>query len=139
MRKTKHIEDMTIEDFRALPERKWDKEITCTSIIILPADETEELHDSGYRFLDFVAVKGSSAICRLSGISDVAHLDGIGGYGYKWSSVNSGVPKMVRPPGWTIDCLPKSGLLRMWPSSGVIKAGPAMSSIEIFAFHKPNT
>jgi hypothetical protein len=117
------IDDMTREDFGKLPHRKWDETITCESIVILP---TRRKHDSGYRCLDFVAVVKNEAVCLLSGVSDVIHIDGIGGYGYEF-------PSLVPPSGWSIYCLPKSGLLRIWPMSQKIICGVALSSFEVFS------
>lgn len=153
------IDNMSVRDFWKLPSRKWDDEIPLFSgLVILPQRtdwlglmkyrlkrvlakllaltppeiwEVGHLHDSGYRCMDFVAVdKKNEAICRLAGCSDVIHIDGIGGYG-KWSA-ETGVPKLVTPSDWSIDCLAKSGLLRMF-CRGSIDVGAALSSFEIYA------
>jgi len=126
------IESMTRKEFEGLPRRKWDEEIICDSLIILPG-RARDIHDSGFRCMDFVAVVGNEPTCLLSGCSDVIHIDGIGGFGYRWTDKYDGVPKSIPPSGWSIDCLPKSGLLRMWPSSGKIRCGEALSSFEIYA------
>lgn len=98
--------------FEELPARSWNEDIgEFDSLIILPM---RQRHDSGYRCMDFVAVKDNEPFCRLSGCSDVIHIDGIGGYGHNWLDTYSGVPHLVPPSGWNIDCLPVSGLLRMW-------------------------
>ena len=123
---------MTRKEFELLPHRKWDEEIICNSLIILPG-RAKDKHDSGYRSMDFVAVINSKPKCLLSGCSDVIHIDGIAGLGDNWVNKYGGVPKLIPPSGWSIDCLPKSGLLRMWPSSGKIKCAPALSSFEIYA------
>ena len=120
------IQKMTKEDFLAVPERKsFDSEIELfNSMVIIPMDY---LHVSGYRCMDFVAVdRKDEPICRLSGCSDVIHLDGIGGYGkYYISGMNS------RPiEGWNIDCLP-CGLLRIF-CNGWIEAGDALSDFAIY-------
>lgn len=124
------IENMTRKDFEALPHRGWNEGIEFTSLVILPM---RKLHDSGFRCLDFVAVKTNVPVCRLSGCSDVIHIDGIGGYGHNWLEKYSGCPKAIPPTGWSIDCLPKSGLLRMWPMSNKMTCGSALSSFEIYA------
>ena len=123
---------MTLEEFEALPYREggWDSEVECSGIVILPC---KELHDSGYRCMDFVAVSKGEPICRLSGCSDVIHVDGIGGYGHDWLEEHGHCPSLVPPSSWSIDCLPKSGLLHMWPASHKMIAGHAFSSFEIFA------
>jgi hypothetical protein len=130
-RKRLKITEMTRTDFLKLPHRHdWGKEFICRSLVILPMGR---LHDSGYRCIDFVAVdKENEPICRLSGCSDVIHFDGIGGYGYNWINKAQGVPRLVEPSAWNIDCLKKSGLLRIFPSSGSIICGDALSSFEIW-------
>ena len=127
------IDKMTRKEFEALPDRKWDQVIICNSIVILP---TRHMHDSGYRCMDFVACVGNDPLCLLSGCSDVIHVDGIGGYGDNWLRRYGTVPSATPPSGWSIDCLPTSGLLRMWPSSGKILCDSALSSFEMYALDK---
>lgn len=130
------IQKMTKKDFEALPLRKWGEDIgVFNSLVILPAG-SRPLHDSGYRLLDFVAVRNEEAVCRLSGYSDVIHIDGIGGFGKDWAQKYPTCPHLVPPTGWSIDCLPKSGLLRMWPMSRRMTCGPALGSFEIYALSK---
>jgi len=81
MEKKKLLGDWTRKEFEALPCRAWDEEIEFTSMVILP---TRRIHDSGYRCMDFVACKNQVPFVRLSGCSDVIHVDGIGGYGKDW-------------------------------------------------------
>jgi len=128
-----NVNEMTRKDFESLPHRNWDKDVICNSLIVLPM---RRMHDSGYRCMDFVAVVENEAICLLSGCSDVIHVDGIGGYGDDWLKKYGTVPSKIAPSGWSIDCLPKSGLLRMWPSSGKILCGSALSSFEMYALSK---
>jgi hypothetical protein len=114
---TKDVEQMTRKDFKELPLRKWDEDIgEFDQLIILP---TRKKHDSGYAVMDFVAVRDQEPICRLSGCSDVLHIDGI------WTD---------RPrSGWSIDCLLPSRLLRLFRHRSKLTAGLALSSFEIFA------
>ena len=90
------------------------------------------MHESGYRRMNFVAVKNGKPLCRLSGCSDVLHIEGIGGVGLK---VISDKPfsynDLVERKAWSIDCLPKSGLLRMWVNDCDIVCGNALSYFEI--------
>jgi len=130
-----NISEMTRKDFESLPRRKWDEEVVFNSLIILPG-QAKNKHDSGYRCMDFVAITESGPQCLLSGCSDVIHIDGIGGFGDDWLNKYGKVPSMVPPSGWSIDCLPKSGLLRLWPTSGKMKCGPALSSFEIYSLKK---
>ena len=125
-----NINDMKRKDFEALPHRKWDEEIICDSIVIIPG-RSRDLHDSGYRAMDFAAVKDGKAFCLLAGGSDVIHIDGIGGFGDNWLNKYKTVPRLIPPSGWSIDCLPKSGLLRMF-CDGKIRVGAALSSFEIY-------
>lgn len=120
-----HVNDVTIEELKKLPRRKWDEDIGIfDSLVIIPENE---IHESGYRCMDFAAVKDGEAFCLLSGRSDVVHIDGIGGYG-NW---RDNIPKLVVPTGWSIDCLAKSGLLRLF-SRSEMTCGAALSSFEIF-------
>ena len=126
----KNANQMTRAEFEALPWRKaWDKEVECRSLIILPS--RGKLHDSGYRFIDVVAVGLDGPMCRVAGGSDVIHIDGIGGFG-QWDPAK-GVPRLIPPSGWAIDCLAKSGLLQLWPSSRLVIVGAALSSLEVYA------
>lgn len=127
-----NINSMTRKDFEALPYRKsWNEPIICASLVIFP---TRRKHDSGYRCMDFIAIdENNEPICKLSGCSDVLHFDGIGGYGHNWLEKYHSVPKQIPPSGWSMDCLTKSGLLRIWPNTERIYCGVALSSFEIYA------
>ena len=131
----KPIEKWTRKDFEALPVRDWQEEVgEFDSLVILP---TRSMHDSGFRLMDFVAIKKSIPFIRLSGCSDVIHLDGIGGYGHNWREENGGLPVSIVPKGWSIDCLKTSGLLRIF-SDDTLKAGTALSSFDLYAIKKNN-
>ena len=126
------ISNMTKKEFKELPLRKWNEDVgEFDSLIILPGNKAD-MHDSGYRCMDFVAVRDKVAICRLSGCSDVLHFDGIGGYGHDWGRRYNGCPTTVPPSGWSMDCLPKSGLLRVWPNNQKMICGLALSSFSIY-------
>jgi len=157
------INNMTKKEFGDLPHRKWGGGIEFDSMIILPATfdiwgyikycfklvmasifrlekpeiwDIGHIHDSGYRVMDFVAIKKRKPICLLSGCSDVIHIDGIGGFGKDWLEKYGDVPDKIPPSGWSIDCLAKSGLLRIWSTLGKMTCGEASSSFEIFSIHK---
>lgn len=124
----KTLTDWTRKDFETLPCRNWDEDIgEFDSLVILP---TRHIHDSGYRCMDFIAVKGDTPFVRLSGCSDVIHIDGIGGYGKDWVS-RGGVPMLIEPKGWRIDSLKKSGLLRLF-ANGKMTVGAALSSFDVY-------
>lgn len=135
------IENMTKKEFLALPHRKWDEGVEFRSLVIIPGSgQKNKLHDSGYRCMDFVAVnEKGEPFCLLSGCSDVIHIDGIGGYGKDWLEKCGGMPRTIPISGWSIDCLAKSGLLRIWPMSSKMTCGGALSSFEIFALKGERT
>lgn len=130
-----NINDMSVGDFQRLPSRSsFDMDIgRFSTLVLLP---TENLHDSGYRCMDFVAVKDYEPICKLAGGSDVLELDGTSGYGYNWLQKYSKCPDKVPPKSWKIDCLKRSGLLHMWCQNYDLKAGPSLSSFDIYAIEK---
>ena len=159
-----NVIQMTRKEFEALPYRKWDEEIICDGLIILPGIihqkdilwhnfrkflsklipsifkspeiyEINGMHDSGFRTMDFVAYSKNEPICLLSGCSDVIHIDGIGGFGHNWLEKYGRCPKFIPPSGWNMDCLPKSGLLRLWCNNKILCAS-ALSSFEIYAIDK---
>ncbi len=119
-------------DFYNLPKIEWNSDMNgkqFDSIIILPE---RRKHDSGYMCMSFVGCIGSEAVVIMSGISDVLHIDGIGGYGKDWLERFHGVPKLVPAKSWNIDCLP-CGCLNIWASGRKIEIGYMLSSFEIFA------
>jgi len=125
----KCVNDYTKKELEHLPARKWQEDIgEFDSLIILP---TQNIHDSGYRCMDFVAVKNGEPVCRLSGCSDVIRIDGIGGGGRNY---NFKTP--LTPKSWSIDCLKKSGLLQIFCHPCSLTSGLALSSFELFAEKK---
>lgn len=133
MKEIKPIEEWTIEEFENLPMRGWNQDIgNFDSLIILP---TKEIHDSGFRCMDFIAVKGENPIYRLSGCSDVIHIDGINGLGSCWFNKHNEIRTIKTIPisAWNIDCLRESGLLRIFCFGKSLKAGTSISSFEIFS------
>ena len=130
------VNEMTRNDFDRLPWRDgFNSEVVFDTLIILPG-RAKDKHSSGYRCMDFVAVRSNEAVCRLSGCSDVIHIDGIGGYGLNWLEKYHTVPKQTPVHSWNIDCLQKSGLLRMWCGEHNLTAGAALSSFELYASHR---
>jgi len=127
------IMNMTIGDFREVETRVWTEEVLCSSLVILP-NQGIELHDSGFKLMQFVAINSKEEpICRMSGCSDVIHIDGIGGFGYKWNEKYNGIPTAIEPRAWSMDCLP-CGLFRLFIGGKyIIRCGPSLSSFEIFS------
>jgi len=129
----KNINEMSKKDFEKLPLRKWNEDIgRFDSLVILPS-KAGRIHDSGYRLMDFIAVRSGKAVCRLSGCSDVIHINGIGGFG---DCNRSTFPEMLPVQPWNIDCLPKSGLLQLWCYNHELHARLAISNFEIIAKKK---
>jgi hypothetical protein len=122
----KDIGSMTIDELLDCRTLDWDETITCRTIIIVPGPENE-LHDSGYRMMTYVFTENGVPIGKTQGGSDVLHIGGIGGTGREVSTF----PKLVPPTPWSIDCLPKSGLLQLF-SRGKLKTSEALSSFEVF-------
>lgn len=121
---------MTKKDFLALPKPGWEEEVICDSLIIIPGG-CREIHDSGFRVMQFVASRKHEAICLLGGSTDAVHIDGLCGFGE--FTPGGGIPSLIKPRSWTIDCLRKSGLLRLFCFDHNIKCGQRLSSFEIFA------
>lgn len=129
---------MTVEDFMKVPY--WRDVIDgddlrgfeFDSLVIIP---TNDIHESGFRCMDFVALDNhGEPICRLSGVSDVLKLDGIGGYGIWSPYIKPYPPRMIEPKSWSIDCLKESGFLRIFAREGLFLDGPwPLSSFELYA------
>ena len=127
MNNTKSVEYWTRKELEELPLKLWNENIgKFNSLVILPR---KKLHDSGFRLMYFVAVNDNDIpFCKLSGCSDVLNIDGISGYG-KWID---GIPSLIKPKLWSIDCLKTSGLLRLW-SNYQLETEMALSSFEVFS------
>lgn len=116
----KHINAMKLKEFYKVQYREcFDSKIECSSLVILP---TKKMHDSGYRCMDFVAVdKHDYPICRCSGCSDVLRL---------YNSIHYQYPTLEK---LAIDCLPKSGLLRVFADDfSIIGVGAAISDMILY-------
>lgn len=124
----KKINEMTQQDFKSVKYRaSFNNDIgVFEALVVLPG---RKIRDSGYRCLDFVAVKDESALFRLSGYSDVVDFNGIGGYGEWTGRLSNPIPGV----SWCMDCLPKSGLLRIWANGFLLKIGSALSTFELYA------
>lgn len=102
------------------------------SLIIIP---TRHTHDSGFRCMQFATIQNGVPTYLISGCSDVIHISGIGGYNHNRlqsldeyaERIKSRTTKVV---DWRIDCLPTSGLLRLF-CSRKIYIGASISDFEI--------
>lgn len=123
------IFDMTKEDFAQIQMvsiLSIESAPIFKSIVIIP---TNEVHESGYMCMEFVAVdEYGEPMFKMGGYSDVLHLDGIGGYG-DWHGRGTRLPDLVKPKGWFFDCLP-CGYIRLMCKGGM-KYGGGVSDFEI--------
>ena len=83
------------------------------SIIFVPMID---VHDSGFRAMKFVLTNGNKVVGVVGGGSDVAHINGIGGYGRNFKE--SLKTDMVKRIDWSLDCLRESHLMRLFSSYG---------------------
>lgn len=118
---TRHLlEDMTADEFRAVPSRKPSDDIgPFDALVIVVAIDGAELHEAGYRIMSFVACRDGEPVCTL-GRGDVLTL---------------GDKLFPAVATWRMDCLPASGFVRIWnkDDSDKMYAGHGMtSSLEIF-------
>lgn len=156
-----NIMNMTREDFEALPRIPWNEHKVCDGIIIIPCavpvgsvilfwalralsmvlafvrrprlGSIRGIHGSGFRQMMFVPTFGGRPLGLIDGGSDVVHIEGIGGFGWAWLERYGRVPGCVPPSAWSIDVLPVSGLLRLFPGSGKLITGEALSSFQIYS------
>lgn len=105
---------MSKDDFDKVPIVRCRTCFDFTSLVLIPLNE---LHDSGFSCMMFVAAdKDGSPICAFGGCQDVVHLNGLLGIGDK--HIEDVKDKetgrlLVDPIAWSIDCLP-CGYLRLF-------------------------
>lgn len=136
MEKEKHYTKWKRKDFESLPRPSsyTNKEIgEIDSLVILPC---KHYHDSGYRCMEFVTIQRDKPTYIISGCSDVIHLGGIGGFNIRYITSNLTYQERVKENktpvvAWSIDCLPKSGLLRIFCNKKIY-IGASLSSFEIY-------
>lgn len=100
-----NVKNMTINELKATDYCRPVKDFN--AIVIVP---TGVEHYSGYECMDFILCDGTEVVGKVGGGSDVMNINGIGGYG-DW---RKGLKKSVKPIDWSIDCLPKSHLVRLF-------------------------
>lgn len=126
----KEFTKWTRKEFEALPTPKsyTNEEIgEVDSLVILPE---KHYHDSGWRCMSFVTIQNGVPTYRISGCSDVINLGGIGGYNFK--STDRIKSQTVPNADWHIDCLPVSGLLRIFSGKYKLYVGASLSDFELF-------
>ena len=134
MEKEKCYHEWTRKEFEALPRpnsftNQEIGEVDC--LIILPQ---KYRHDSGYRCMSFITIQNGKPTYKISGCSDVIHFGGIGGFNcQKVSTILSERMNTKKIPivEWRIDCLPVSGLLRIFCNKKIY-IGASLSSFEIY-------
>lgn len=132
--KEKDYTKWTRKEFESLPRPKSYNNIeigVVDSLVIIP---TKHIHDSGYRCMKFATIQNGIPTYLVSGSSDVLHLSGIGGENVE--SISEKFIERVRTKTipicrWRVDCLPTSGLLRLFCDTK-IKVGASLSSFEIY-------
>ena len=101
---SKSILEMSKKDFESVPRLHslFEKDLYFDSLVIIP---TDEMHDSGYRCMEYVAAdENGNPVCKFGGDSDVIHIDGIMGLGNH--DYREPFPEFVRPKRWNIDVIP---------------------------------
>lgn len=121
------IKYYTLDELRAMEE--FGRDASFNAIVIVP---TGELHDSGYGCMKFILLNNGEIVGVVGGWSDVVHINGIGGYGLNYKEAL--LTDMVKRVGWSIDCLPTSGCLRLFTDRSVkCKCGDyVLSDFEFF-------
>lgn len=106
------IFEITKENIKDLPTLSYyGDETLYNSIVIVP---TDEIHDSGYRCMDFVFCDKEKAIGVVRCGSDVLHLD--------WGSFIDPKYQDKTNRGWSIDCTP-NGFLRIFTWENIKNMG----------------
>lgn len=125
----KDLNDYTLEELLNVSDMEWDEiRNDFDSLILVP---TEQVHDSGFRCMEFIGCIGNRPIAKMSGCSDVIHIGGIGGYD------KFPIGSRILPVGWSIDCLNKTGLMRLFVDQPhKIENGSSTSSFNIYSNKK---
>ena len=122
----KKINDYTYEEFRKL-DYFFDPNIEFNEVVLVP---TNRVHDSGYRCIKYVLGFRGKIVAVIGGASDVLHLNGIGGYGLDFEDAirTQKVPLI----DWCIDCLDKSGCLRLFSYHKLKVEGINSSDLSVY-------
>ena len=116
-----NIMEMNALDFLGLDY--FEPEESFYSVVIVP---TGEVHDSGYQCMKYVLAKGNEVVGCVSGISDVLHINGIGGRGKDYTA------ELIKPINWRIDCTP-AGYVRLFASSELSIENADFSDVDVYA------
>lgn len=123
--------NMSRKAFYAFPQREvWSETLECDCLVLLP--QGIALHDSGYRYMDAVAVDYKNERCvRVSGCSDVFMLNTPSDI---WTKDRTPLPRGVN---WGIDCLKRSGLLRVFLFDHRMHIPGALSTLSVYPITRP--
>lgn len=102
------VTDYTLKELQKL-DYFFTSDVVFNEVIIVP---TGDVHDSGYRCMKYVLAHRQKIVAVIGGGSDVLHLNGIGGYGLDWKEALE--TQKVPVIDWSIDCLDKSGCVRLF-------------------------
>jgi len=130
----KDPKEMTRKEFEDLEYYNGPhREVICHSIVLLPADDDEELHYSGYRVMRFIALGSRGETIGKFGDTDVVHIGGFEGLGCAQFRGSDKILELTRTAGWSIDCLAVSGLLRIFCNYPIIFRTDPLLSFDIYA------
>ena len=107
---SKALDEYSLTEFREMenfaPQKRF------TDVIIVPMDD---IHDSGFRCMKYILVKRGEIVGVVGGGCDVAHINGIGGYGPYGKDFEEALKtQRSKRVAWSIDCLPKSRCIRLF-------------------------
>lgn len=111
----KDLNDITLKEFQDM--ECFGQTETFNNVIIVP---TDDIHDSGYRCMKFVLVRGREIVGCVGGYSDVVHPNGIGNMGLypNFDMYRQGFIPAMR---LTIDCLKESSCVRLMFGGNALK------------------
>jgi len=114
----KALNTWTRKELLALPHRAWDKETTYTSILIL---QSTNIHDSGYRCFIIIGCMDAKPVEIITEWADDLN----------WFIAPQDLPSYSYAPFTHMDCMKKSGAIRVWKREYKFKIGAALSSTDI--------
>lgn len=120
----KDICEVTRQEFLSLPYAKWDEHIVGDSLVIIP---TEQEHISRYRCMCYCVVRNRHPYILVGDKTDLVLLENYNCHAQDKQNV---------PRTWKMDCLPYSGLIRIWVDGYEIKTGISTSDMEITLLKK---
>jgi len=117
----KSLGDMTLTELRNIENFMPTKPFK--DVVLVPMRKT---HESGFRCMKFILVRHGEIVGAVSGWSDVMHINGIGGYGKDFNETIK--TRKVDLTSWKIDCLAKSGCMRLFTDKDLELDDPFIGS-----------